>query len=96
VSGEKKVRGLTGEMPDQAHLMIYTDLQANLVTALPPGAVMGVMVRPKDKDPMHKVVLTKVERKRWIFQCMCNPGCKVKFVANITEVGRHARHPYER
>lgn len=63
------------EAPDKAHLALYTSFKEAI--AIPPGAMMGVVMDPTKLDPLQRIVLVEVRRDRLVFRCTCTPQCHV-------------------
>lgn len=87
----KVMKGLEGKAPDKPHLIAYTDGAQGLATALPVGCMMGVVERPKERDPMHRMVLTKATRDELRFRCTCSPQCTREYVYRMSKQGAHPR-----
>jgi hypothetical protein len=82
-----------GEMPDKAHLLLYTSLTGDEAIAMPPGANIGFLVRTvKGDDPMHRLVLMEVTREKLRFKCMCAQDCTLEYVFVRTVRGGHPRN----
>jgi hypothetical protein len=82
------MKGLEGQMPDKAHLIVYTD-NSGLATALPPGCRMGVVVRIDERDPLHDLLLLEVHRERLVFKCRCHPKCTKVYTFRRQDKGGH-------
>ena len=86
---EKILKGLDAEMPNKAHLLLYTDVHGKTATGIPPGAMMGVMVRINSRDVLHRLLLVEVSREKLTFRCTCHPKCKMVFEYKLTRKGEH-------
>lgn len=80
--------GIEGQMPDKAHLILYTD-SSGLATAIPPGARMGVVVRINQRDPLHDLLLVEVTREKLVFRCRCHPKCSKVYTFKRQDAGGH-------
>lgn len=83
----KHIKGVEGQMPDKAHLILYTG--NGLATAIPPGAGMGIVVRTNERDPLHKMALMEVTRDKIVFKCLCAPGCSKVYTFRKDAAGAH-------
>jgi len=79
---------LEGQAPDKPHLIVYTD-HTGLATAIPPGARMGVVVRPDEHDPLHDLLLVEVTRRKLVFRCRCHPRCTKVYTFRRQDAGLH-------
>jgi len=86
----KPLPALEGQMPEKAHMIVYTD-NTGLATALPPGCRMGIVVRTNERDPLHDLILLEVTRDKLVFKCRCHPQCSKVYTFRKTSAGGHPR-----
>jgi hypothetical protein len=73
---------------DKPHFIFYDEV--GLATGQPVGTVIGLVTDPDRYDPMHRLLIEEINRRRVILKCVCNPSCKARYIMRIVEEGQHA------
>lgn len=75
--------------PKDPHLAVMTGVNGT-VMAIPPGALMYIVIDPARFDGVHPMVLAKVTERALWFNCACgNAQCTRKMQYTVKVTGWH-------